>query len=124
MTPLPRTIGLDQTVASALGIMHDLGVRHLPVVDSTKLVGVVSERELDLISTFKEIDPARTSIEAAMIEEPFEVAPTSSLKQVAAEMAIRKIGSSVVVDDGEVVGVFTTIDALIAMTDILGNPRS
>jgi len=44
MTPNPRTIGPNQPLGQALLIMHDNGFRHLPVLESGRLVGVVSAR--------------------------------------------------------------------------------
>ena len=40
------TIGPDDSVALALERMSDAGYRHLPVVDGTRLVGIVSIRDL------------------------------------------------------------------------------
>ncbi len=44
MTPAPHTIESDEPFGAALIVMHDNGFRHLPVVESGKLVGIVSSR--------------------------------------------------------------------------------
>ncbi|MCG8458234.1 MAG: CBS domain-containing protein, partial [Holophagales bacterium] len=48
MTPFPQTIQLEAPVAEAWRMMTELGVRHLPVADGSRLVGVVSGRDLGL----------------------------------------------------------------------------
>lgn len=44
MTPSPKTISPDKSFGYALLVMHENGFRHLPVLESGKLVGVVSAR--------------------------------------------------------------------------------
>ncbi|KAH8071603.1 hypothetical protein JL721_4103 [Aureococcus anophagefferens] len=46
MTPNPDTISLDATLLDALHMMHDNKYLHLPVVDGTRLVGVVDVMEV------------------------------------------------------------------------------
>jgi CBS domain-containing protein len=45
MTPDPQTIEPRQTAIEALRLMHDGRFRHLPVVESGRLIGVVSRRD-------------------------------------------------------------------------------
>ncbi len=45
MTRNPDTIGPNDTALEALRRMQDSGYRHLPVVDSGRLVGIVSRRD-------------------------------------------------------------------------------
>ena len=42
MTPNPLTVGLQNTLEECMAIMVHKHIRHLPVVESTKLLGVVS----------------------------------------------------------------------------------
>jgi CBS domain-containing protein len=46
MTQGPRTIAADEAASTAVERMIDLGVRHLPVVDDSGVVGVISARDL------------------------------------------------------------------------------
>lgn len=47
MTGTPITIGSHLTMTGALHMMQEAGVRHLPVVDGDRLVGIVSARDAD-----------------------------------------------------------------------------
>jgi acetoin utilization protein AcuB len=58
------------------------------------------------------VDPSRTPVSEAMSQDVLGVPSTASIFDVAQEMASSKHGSAVVLDGGQVVGVFTTIDAL------------
>ena len=42
MTPDPLTVGPERSFGYALALMHERGIRHLPVVESGKVVGIVS----------------------------------------------------------------------------------
>jgi acetoin utilization protein AcuB len=112
MTPSPHTVGTNQTLRQAMEIMRKHHVRHLPVLEAGKLIGVLSERDVELISSLEAIDADRTSVEQAMMPEPVEVQVDAPLVDVARTMAERKIGSVVVMKGNQLAGIFTTIDAL------------
>ena len=44
MTPNPQTVSPDEDVLTALAAMQNGRFRHLPVMDGTRLVGIVSIR--------------------------------------------------------------------------------
>lgn len=63
MTPHPMTIGPDATVQEALRQMHDLGMRHLPIVQNGRVIGVVSMRDF-MGEELAEIDRERSLMES------------------------------------------------------------
>lgn len=115
MTHNPHSIGHDQTAATARALMKKHDIRHLPVLDGGHIVGLLSERDLDLLETLKDVDPTKVTVEEAMSQDPYVVAPAQSLGVVVREMARHKYGAAVVAEGPKVVGVFTTIDALNAL---------
>ncbi len=119
MTPAPHTISTHQTLAEAHQAMRERGVRHLPVIQDGKLVGVVSQRDLYLLETLRGVDVSRELVEEAMSDEPFVVGPDTSLVEVAEAMAARKHGSALIVENEAVVGIFTSTDALRALVVLL-----
>jgi len=119
MTTTPHTIGVDQTLQTAHRLMREHHFRHLPVLQGGKLVGMVTERDLALIETLKDVDPTKVTVEDAMTPAPYTVAPDALLDEVVSTMAEHRYGSAVVVDNEHVVGVFTTVDALAAFSDLL-----
>jgi len=123
MTLSPQVVSSAHTLAQAHQIMRERNIRHLPVVDDGRLVGVVSQRDLYLLETLKGVDPAEETVEEAMSPEPFSVSPDAPLEEVALAMAEHKYGSAVVVDQGVVVGLFTTVDALRALAAVLRRGR-
>jgi acetoin utilization protein AcuB len=112
MTKTPHLIGAEQSMKSAHELMRAHDIRHLPVLHGGKLTGLLSLRDLHLVETLPGVDPDVVRVEEAMSQDVYAVAPKTPLKTVVSEMAARKLGSAVVVDGRNVVGVFTTIDAL------------
>lgn len=119
MTTSPLTIGRDQTLAHAHALMREHKIRHLPVLEGGKLIGLISDRDLHMIETLRDVDPEKVVVEEAMVPEVYTVSPAAPLDEVVREMAAHKYGSAVVIDHNKVVGVFTTIDAMQAFADLL-----
>lgn len=119
MTATPHSVRPDMPLAAADKLMHEHGFRHLPVLQGGRLVGLVSQRDVRLIESLKGVDPKVVSVEEAMSQDLYEIAPDTHLDEVAATMAAHKYGSAIVVEAGKVVGIFTTVDALRALVEIL-----
>ena len=119
MTTTPHTIGSDQSIAKAAAIMTEHGIRHLPVLRGGQLLGVLSDRDVKLIETFRDVDATKTTVDEAMTDQPYTVAPETPLDEVVRTMAEKKYGSAVVVQNHKVVGIFTTVDACQALSELL-----
>jgi acetoin utilization protein AcuB len=121
MTKFPEVAFPGTTVKHALEAMEKWGIRHLPVIEKGKVVGVVSQRDLML-----HLDTSETKIlRDLMTTEIYTVNPNQYLHEVVFEMAQRKFGSAVVVNEQkEIVGIFTTTDALYLLSKLLMSDKS
>lgn len=119
MSRTPLTIGRDQPMSEAHRLMRAHAIRHLPVLHGGRLVGLVSDRDLHLVETLRDVDPEKVTVEEAMSPEPYVIAPEQPIDAVVTAMAERKLGSAVVMRQREVLGIFTTIDALHAFAAVL-----
>lgn len=119
MTVLPHTIGADQSLAKAEKMMTELHVRHLPVLDGGKLVGILTDRDVRLVESFKDVDPEKVTVDEAYSPEPYITEPGAPLNKVCAEMANHKFGCALVVDNHKLVGIFTWVDALKALDHLM-----
>lgn len=119
MTPTPHSIGVSLTLADAKNMMRAYRIRHLPVLDGGKLVGLVSDRDIQMVEAMGHVDPDEVTIEEAMSQAPYTVSPTTPLEVAARHMAKHKLGNAVVLDANKVVGVFTTTDGMRALADML-----
>jgi acetoin utilization protein AcuB len=119
MSTVPHSIGEDQTIEQAHTFMKKYEIRHLPVLRGGSLVGMLTERDLSVIEMLQGVDPHTTPVSEAMSSHVYAVGPEAMLDEVVDEMARRKYGSAVVVQNGKVVGIFTAIDACKALHDLL-----
>ncbi len=119
MTTVPHSVGDEQTLSRAASIMRENGIRHLPVLRGGKLLGILTDRDIRLIESLEGFDASDLAVAEAMSEEPYAVDPETPLDEVVAEMAERKYGSAVVVQNKKVVGIFTTVDACRALSELL-----
>lgn len=114
MTAMPHTIGKDIPIKKALEMMREHQIRHLPVYDGGKLVGVVTDRDIKLASSFKH--SGELVAEDVMTPDPYTVKPDAPLGTVVSEMAEHKYGCAIVVqDNAKVVGIFTTVDGFVVL---------
>jgi len=120
MTRQPWTIRKDAKMSQAHQMMREHRIRHLPVLEAGKLVGIVSERDLHLIETLPDSNPDEVTVEEAMSQEVYAVGPNDAVDRIVETMAEHKYGSAVVLDRrGSVEGIFTTVDALGVLADVL-----
>jgi len=117
-TPCPTTVEPTTSVLKAKQIMKELNVRHLPVVVDSEAVGIVSERDLQVVDTFTNSDTL--ILGKFMSKNPYSVRVKESIAEVALEMSRKKIGSAIVNNsDGSFYGIFTVTDALNALVEIV-----
>jgi acetoin utilization protein AcuB len=119
MTTTPHSIGAEQTLARAQAMMAEHGIRHLPVLHGGTLLGIVSDRDLHLVESLKDVDPKLITVSDAMSESVYAVGPEAALDEVVMTMAEKKLGSAVVLQNAKVVGIFTTVDACRALGELL-----
>jgi acetoin utilization protein AcuB len=119
MTAAPVSIALDAELDEAIALMQEHGIRHLPVTDGGALTGIVSERDLTIVQSLVSESGNRVSVAETMTPEPYCVPPDAPLSAVAQHMADAKIGCAIVEQPaGQIVGLFTTTDALRALAQL------
>jgi len=117
MTREPYSIASNDTLVRAKSLMRTHGIRHLPVVDGNKLVGVISERDVAVVEAMLGVDLAHIEVTRVMAP-PFAVWSEEPIDEVSSLMARLKRDCAIVRDGHGVTGVFTATDALDALADI------
>jgi acetoin utilization protein AcuB len=119
MTTTPFTVNGEQSLTEAAKLMDGHSIRHLPVVNDGKIVGIISESDLRMMLTFKGADFTQEKVKQAMTFSPIIVNIEAKLDEVCIQMAEKKIGSVLIQDNHKLVGIFTWIDALKAMDELM-----
>ncbi len=119
MTPDPVVIDGGLSVADARQRMFQSDARHLPVYVGGHLVGILSDRDLARVAAVDGFEDKRATAEQACTPNPYVVSPHALLADVVQTLAHHKFGAALVMEEGKLLGIFTTIDALHALAAVL-----
>ena len=121
MTPFPHFVDTDDPVTEVERLMSEHGIRHIPVQQNGRVVGIVSQRDLyHLLDRFvRETDKGRIRARDVMLDEPYIVAFDTPLNEVAVEMAKRHIGSAIVLHHEKLAGILSATDICRILAEIL-----
>jgi len=117
----PVTLKPEDTLDLANDVISLGRIRHIPVVDTGQLVGLLSERDLMGAAASRIFGLRQKSktallksvlIREVMRKRVITVTPETSIEDAARLMADKKIGCLPVVSDGGIVGLMTTTDIL------------
>jgi CBS domain-containing membrane protein len=122
------TLNASDTLDLADDIMRLARIRHLPVVEGDRVVGVLSQRDLfrAALSSLLQLGRAaereflaKVPVRAAMTPSAFTIGPEASMRSAVRLMLERKIGCLPVVEDGELVGLVSETDCLRHLEHVL-----
>jgi acetoin utilization protein AcuB len=121
MTRSLVTLTPEQTLRDAVELLRSKHIRHLPVVEGSRLIGIVTDRDVkratpSLLSGVDRDEYDRvldeTKIAQIMTREPMTVTPETGLKAAVMVFIDRKVGALPVVSGSQLVGIITEIDLL------------
>lgn len=123
MTREPITVREECPVRMALGQMERGEIRHLLVLDGDRLSGIVSNRDVRRLA-LDDPGPSLLSgpVSSIMTEDPVTIAPETAVTVAARLLLELRIGALPVRDGDDIVGIFTTADALEALLAMVENP--
>ena len=112
MTSFPYFVGVDDTAVTLESMMDEHNIRHLPVQENGKVIGIVSERDLHHHVKREAPQAEKNQIQARhlMVPNPYIVPFRTSLHEVVFEMANRRIGSVLIQRHGKLAGILSAMD--------------
>lgn len=121
MTPFPYHVKADDPISEVERLMADHGIRHLPVEEEGRVVGIISERDLHHLvnPALPPRDHRRIRARDILVPQPYVVEMTAPLDEVVSEMSRRRIGSAIVVRDGRLAGILSATDVCRVLAEIL-----
>ena len=128
----PITINPDASFYEARNIIHEKGVRHLPVVDkNNRLVGIVTDRDIRktapsdaTLLSVQELNYLLGRLKVSSFMTPKEklitITPDTLIEEAVQLMRDHKIGCLPVLERDKLYGIFTETDALGHLMDVFG----
>ncbi len=113
------------SVLNARQLLDRYQIRHLPVVEGDRLVGIVSDRDLRGNDPFDDSPTELQSdlpsgryrrVSTVMRRHPLTVVPHNTIGEATRLMVTRRINGWPVVDRGRLVGIVTAVDCMLALT--------
>jgi acetoin utilization protein AcuB len=128
----PVTISSEASFYEARNLIHEKGVRHLPVVDKNNmLVGIVTDRDIReaapsdaTLLSVQELNYLLGKLKVSSFMTPKDklvtITPDTLIEEAVQLMHDNKIGCLPVLEQGKLYGLFTETDALDHLVDIFG----
>ena len=128
----PVTISSEASFFEARNLIHEKGVRHLPVVDKNNmLVGIVTDRDIReaapsdaTLLSVQELNYLLGKLKVSSFMTPKDklitITPDTIIEEAVQLMHDNKIGCLPVLEQGKLYGLFTETDALDHLVDIFG----
>lgn len=123
------TVNKAATLAQAQELLHSHRIRHLPVTEGDRLLGILTDRDIrqaapssaaafnpDQVAAFLSQIP----VTEAMVRNVRTVSPFTTIEEAAKLMIEHKIGCLPVTEADRLVGIITETDILGVLVDVMG----
>lgn len=105
MTREPATLGPQATLGEAATLMRQEDCGSIPIVEGSRLVGIVTDRDIVIRAIAAGKDAKTTRVSEIMSADPVCISEDTDVDEAAKVMADRQIRRLPVVEDGKLVGI-------------------
>lgn len=128
LIPGLKTISVEESMATADKILREHNFRHLPVTENGKLVGILSDRDVQRAMTVmmsgekgqETLIQKHKKVSEYMSTPVHTMKETESVSKLVREMVNRKVSCYIIQNEtGREIGIMTTEDLLILLLDLL-----
>ena len=119
------TVGSEESAARAWGLCRERNIRHLPVVEGGRLVGIVSDRDLRDLSPPRETADQENTLGWVQIRDMMSTGvvtahPLDTIEHAAKVIYENRFNCLPVVADDEIVGIITSSDLVRTLVELTG----
>ncbi len=125
MTRNVMTVGPEESAARAWGLCRERNIRHLPVVEGGRLVGIVSDRDLRDLSPPRATADQENTLGWVQIRDMMSTGvvtahPLDTIEHAAKVIYENRFNCLPVVADDELVGIITSSDLVRTLVELTG----
>ena len=119
------TVGSEESAARAWGLCRERNIRHLPVVEGGRLVGIVSDRDLRDLSPPRDTADQENTLGWVQIRDMMSTGvvtahPLDTIEHAAKVIYENRFNCLPVVADDELVGIITSSDLVRTLVELTG----
>jgi acetoin utilization protein AcuB len=119
------TVGSEESAARAWGLCRERNIRHLPVVEGGRLVGIVSDRDLRDLSPPRDTADQENTLGWVQIRDMMSTGvvtahPLDTIEHAAKVIYENRFNCLPVVADDEIVGIITSSDLVRTLVELTG----
>jgi CBS domain-containing protein len=103
----------DATVFEAIQLMDDKNVGALPVVDNSRLIGIISERDYTRKVILKGLSSKDTSVRDIMTREVVTASPSDSIEDCMRVMTEKRVRHLPVLEGTKIIGIVSIRDVMM-----------
>ena len=107
-----HTVRPETTAGDAVALLRRHRMRHLPVMEGDRVIGVVTDRDLRGVAPEARVD-------TVMSRPVVVVSPRTAMDKAARLLFDRRIGCLPIIDEGKLVGILTQTDAVAALVNMM-----
>jgi acetoin utilization protein AcuB len=113
VTRYPQIIFAAESIHRAKQLMYEHSIRHLPVIDNNEVAGIITDRDIKLAQAVnRESDfEEKYSVKDIAVYDAYIVQGDTPANEVLEHMVRCRIGSALVLDGKNLLGIFTSTDA-------------
>ena len=127
MTPFPITVSPTTSLAAARELIVAKGIRHLPVCEGERLVGIITDRDIRMAlpsaATKQPVWTLRLAecvhVDEVMTRWVITIASEAPIVDAAQLMVAHRIGALPVTAEGRLVGIISATDVMRAFAEVL-----
>ncbi len=119
------TVGPEESAARAWGLCRERNIRHLPVVEGGRLVGIVSDRDLRDLSPPRATTDEENTLGWVQIRDMMSTGvvtahPLDTIEHAAKVIYENRFNCLPVIADDELVGIITSSDLVRTLVELTG----
>jgi len=133
MTAEPQTLRVEQSLLEAVLMLRRASLRHIPIMEDGRLVGVLSDRDVARVapSLLAPLSPDEynrvfedTPVGRVMSKNPISTTADAPLAEAVGLLYENRLGCLPVLEEGKLIGIITRVDMLRALHDLIASPAS
>lgn len=120
------TLSADDTISTAIKMMDEKKIRHIPIIDSNqRVIGLISDRDIrdakpSILDFTNEEKTLESPIKEIMVHDVITGHPLDFVEEISAVFSQHRIGCLPIESNGKLVGIITETDLLHTFAQLTG----